>query len=35
MRRLPFAILLILLAPPATASAAAQPVAWAPTRHQW
>jgi endo-1,3-1,4-beta-glycanase ExoK len=33
MRRLPFIILLVLLAPPASASAAVQPVAWAPTQH--
>jgi endo-1,3-1,4-beta-glycanase ExoK len=34
MRRLPFAILLVLLALPATASAAVQPVAWTATQHQ-
>jgi beta-glucanase (GH16 family) len=34
MRRLPFAILLVLLILPATASAAAQPVSWTATEHQ-
>jgi beta-glucanase (GH16 family) len=34
MRRLPFAILLVLLALPATASASVQPVSWTATQHQ-
>jgi endo-1,3-1,4-beta-glycanase ExoK len=34
MRRLPLALLLTLLALPASASAAVQPVAWTPTEHQ-
>jgi beta-glucanase (GH16 family) len=34
MRRLPFAILLVLLMLPATASAAVQPVSWTATEHQ-